>query len=63
MNANITVDSLPQKIDNLGRLVEKQVLMLAEQSALIERLYAKIVELEKRVKKNSGNSSRFCFYW
>jgi len=58
MDTNITVDSLLQKIDNLGRLVEKQVLMLAGQSALIERLKAKIVDLEKRVKKNSGNSSR-----
>jgi len=58
MAANITVDSLLQKIDDSGRLVEKQVLMLAEQSALIERLGAKIVELKKRVKKNGGNSSR-----
>jgi len=32
--------------------------MLAEQSALIKGLKAKIVELEKRAKKNSGNSSR-----
>ena len=32
--------------------------MLAEQSALIERLKAKIVELEQRVKKNGGNSSK-----
>jgi len=32
--------------------------MLAEQSALIERLKAKIAELEKRVGKNSGDSSK-----
>jgi len=44
MNAIITVDSLLRKIGDLERLVEKQVLMLAEQSALIERLKAKIVE-------------------
>jgi len=32
--------------------------MLAGQSALIQRLKEKIAEIEKRVKKNSGNSSR-----
>lgn len=58
MNTNTPVDFLLQKIDDLGRLVEKQILMLAEQSVLIEKLEAKIVELEKRAKKNSGNSSK-----
>jgi len=42
MNANIAVDSLLKKIDDLGRLVGKQVLMLAEQSALIEGLKQKL---------------------
>jgi len=32
--------------------------MLAEQSVLIAKLEAKIVELEKRAKKNSGNRSK-----
>ena len=58
MNANLTVDSLLEKIDDLGRPVGRQVLMLAGQSALIERPKAKIVKLEKRVKKNSNNSSK-----
>lgn len=58
MNTNAPVDILLQKIDDLGLLVEKQALMLADQSALIAKLEAKIVELEKRTKKNSGNSSK-----
>jgi len=62
MNACIAVDSLLQKINDSGRLVGKQVLMLAEQPALIERLKVKVVELEKRVKQNSGDSPRFCFF-
>jgi len=43
MNADITADSLLHKTGDLGRLVERQVLMLTEQSALIERLMAKVV--------------------
>ncbi len=58
MNANTLAESLLQKITDLEQLVERQSLMLEEQSALIERLQAKIIELEKRTKKNSGNSSK-----
>ena len=53
MNTNAPVDILLQKIDDLGLLVEKQALMLADQSALITKLEAKIVELEKRTKKTA----------
>jgi len=58
MNTNASVDILLQKIDDLGLLVEKQVLMLADQSALIAKLEAKIVELEKRTK-NRHTSVQF----
>ena len=49
MNASVT--SLLGKITSLEQLVEKQ-------SLLIEQLQARIIELEKRTKKNSGNSSK-----
>ena len=49
MNASVT--SLLGKITSLEQLVEKQWL-------LIEQLQARIIELEKRTKKNSGNSSK-----
>ncbi len=49
MNASVT--SLLEKITSLEQLVEKQ-------SVLIEQLHARIIELEKQTKKNSGNSSK-----
>jgi len=49
MNASVT--SLLEKITSLEQLVEKQ-------SILIEQLQARIIELEKQTKKNSGNSSK-----
>jgi transposase len=65
MNTTTLIESLLQKITALELLTEKQsalieahVLKNEEQASTIDRLQARIAELEKRTKKNSGNSSK-----
>lgn len=58
MNAITLADSLLQKITALEELIQAQALKIKEQAATIARLQTRIVELEKRTKKNSGNSSK-----
>lgn len=65
MNANTSAESLLQKITALELLIEKQweliqsqALTIEGQAATIARLQSRITELEKRTKKNSGNSSK-----
>lgn len=65
MNANTLAESLLPKITALERLIEKQseliqaqALKIEEQATTIARLQSRITELEKRTKKNSGNSSK-----
>lgn len=58
MDANTSAEFLLQKITDLEQLVLQQAGLIQEQSALIARLQARIIELEKRTKKNSSNSSK-----
>lgn len=58
MDTQTIIQKLLEKIEVLEAIIEQQSILIAEQSALIKKQSVKIAELEKRLGKDSNNSSK-----
>jgi transposase len=55
---DVVIQNLIEKIIKLERLLEEKLSIISKQSEIIGQQSAKILELEKRLNKNSRNSSK-----